>query len=70
MTTELAGFSAAYHGPVDRLLISGPGWSGIGTPDQWEERARLILREVRRVRKAAPPTGPAHFLDHLERQGL
>lgn len=70
MTEERAGFRAAYHAPVDRLLLSGPGWSGIGTPDEWRERARLILRAVERVERPAQPTGPAHFLDHLERQGI
>ncbi|MBS9476257.1 hypothetical protein [Ancylobacter radicis] len=63
MTADREGFRAAYHAPLDRLMLSGPGWSGIGTPEQWEERARLILREVRR-RKADPYEGewPDGFL--------
>jgi hypothetical protein len=61
---------AAYDAPTGLLIISGPGWDGIGTPDQWEERARFILREVRRLRDAAQPAGPVHFLHELERQGI
>ena len=45
--------SASFHAPTGRLMLQGPGWSGIGTPDEWEERARLIMREVRKRRLEA-----------------
>lgn len=47
---QLTRFRVAYHPPTNRLLFEGPGWHGIGTPDEWEARARLILREVTRRR--------------------
>lgn len=58
----------AYYAPVDRLILSGPGWNGIGTPDEWEARARAIMREVTRRRLdayegrwPAPPVLPPEF---------
>lgn len=55
----------AYYAPAGRLMLSGPGWDGIGTLDEWEARARAIMREVtcRRLdayegRWPAPPVLP------------
>lgn len=52
-----AGFRADFDKPTGRLLIAGPGWHGIGTLEEWEARARAIMREVTH-RRLATYEGP------------
>lgn len=56
---------AAYDAPTGRLLLSGPGWSGIGALDEWEERARFILRAVARQRALLDQGWPQDFLKQI-----
>lgn len=56
---------AAYDAPTGRLLLSDLGWSGIGTLDEWEERARFILRAVARQRAVLDQGWPQDFLKQI-----
>lgn len=45
--------SIAYDVPTGRLLVEGPGWSGIGTLLEWEQRMLAIRKVIVRQRIAA-----------------
>lgn len=53
MSSGSEAFRSSFHEPTGRLMLEGPGWAGIGTPDEWEERARAIMREVTKRRLEA-----------------
>ncbi|WP_371346109.1 hypothetical protein [Ancylobacter sp. IITR112] len=59
------GFRASYDPPTGLLIIDGPGFSGIGTLEEWEAIERAIRSARHRARMdayegkwPAPPAGP------------
>lgn len=48
---------SAWHAETGRLMLSGPGWHGIGTLEEWEKRRQEIAAAIHRVRSEAD--GPA-----------
>jgi len=60
---------ASFDAQTGRLLIEGPGWWGIGTLVEWEERLRELRHVLIRQRLAsyegpdwpAPPVLPPEF---------
>ena len=47
---------SAWHAETGRLMLSGPGWHGIGTLEEWEGRRQEIAAAILRVRSTT--TGP------------
>ncbi|WP_428031472.1 hypothetical protein [Ancylobacter sp.] len=41
---------SAWHAQTGRLMLCGPGWHGIGTLEEWEQRRREIDAAIQRVR--------------------
>lgn len=56
----------SFDRPTGRLLLSGPGWSGIGTLEESEERRRVIDAAIMRVRlDAYEGKWPTGFLKQI-----
>ncbi|WP_018390939.1 hypothetical protein [Ancylobacter sp. FA202] len=43
-------FRASFDKPTGLLIIDGPGFSGIATPEQWEANERFIRQARHRAR--------------------
>lgn len=60
------GFRSSYDRPTDRLIIDGPGFSGIATPEEWEAIERAIRQARHRARMDAyEGKWPSGFLKQI-----
>ncbi|WP_428029833.1 hypothetical protein [Ancylobacter sp.] len=50
MSSSREPFRDAFDKPTGLLIIDGPGFSGIATPEDWERVERFIRQARQRVR--------------------